>query len=157
MKANDGAKYIFYIILFVIFLIFRANYIYSSTGISEIEFKSLAISSLSFPFGILKETTLNDYFMPIYYYIVHFGLIINKSEIFIRILNSIIALFNIFVFVKIGQKLFKGLKGFYLGFFIGIFLSFAHFFLFYTNLIVFVLLFIKFLTISFLYFPRSIS
>jgi len=131
MKANNGIKYIFYTVLVIFFLIFRINYIFNNLGITEIEFKSIAIASQGFPFGILKETVLNDYFMPVYYFLIHFF----KSELSIRILNSFLALLNILFFVAIGKNLLKGQKGLYLGFLVGLFLSFSHFYLYYTNII----------------------
>ncbi len=131
MKINEKSKYILYIMLFIIFALVRFNYIYSSIGIIDTDFKSIAIASSSFPFGIIKNCAIYDYFSPVYYFFLHFMLLISKNEIFIRIINAVIGLANIFIFINIGKKLL-GRK---LGIFLAVFLSVNHFYLYYSNLI----------------------
>jgi len=127
MKINNNLKYILYIILFIIFILIRINHVLLSNEIENISFKGLAISNSFWPFMVIKETALNDVFLPFYYLIT--GIL--RNEILIKIFNSIIAFANILVFLKIGKKLFNEK----MGLFIGIFLSVNHFFLYYTNLI----------------------
>ena len=79
MKANAGLKYIFYIALFLIFIIYRINLIVDSNGLYEIEYKTISIASAGFPFGIIKQAVLKDYFMPAYYLLIHFFIAIFKS------------------------------------------------------------------------------
>lgn len=127
MKINNNLKFIFYIILFIVFILIRINHILLSGEIDEISFKGLAISNCVWPFGIIKETALNDNFMPLYY--LFSGIL--RNEILIKIFNSIIALSNVLLVIKIGKKIHSEK----LGLFLGIFLSLNHFFLYYTNLI----------------------
>lgn len=131
MNAIVSAKYILYIVLFVVFVSVRIIYNFSTNSIFETDFQGLALSSASFPFGIIKETVKNSFFMPFYYIFIHFFTVIFKKIIVLRIINSIIALFNVFLFFKIGKKL----KNEALGLFLALFLTINHFFLFYTNLI----------------------
>ena len=131
MKINEKSKYILYIVLFMIFALVRFGYIFSTTGITETDFKSIAIASTSFPFEIIKNCAIMDCFSPFYYFLLHFILLISKNEIFIRSFNALIGLINIFVFIDIGKKL-QGRK---LGIFLAIFLSINHFYLYYSNLI----------------------
>ena len=131
MKINEKSKYILYIVLFMIFALVRFSYIFSTSGITDIDFKSMAIASSQFPFGIIKNSALLDYFSPVYYFLLHFVLLISKNEIFLRSFNAIIGLINIFVFINIGKKL-QGRK---LGIFLAIFISVNHFYLYYSNLI----------------------
>ena len=121
MKTKNNSKYILYAILFIIFVSIRLNYLSSFQEIENISFKSLAISNCIWPFGIIKETIINDTFLPSYYLII--GLL--KNEILIRIFNTIVSLINIFVFVLIGKKLFNEKLGIFLALLIGI----NHFFL----------------------------
>ncbi|MBQ9149779.1 hypothetical protein IJX73_02500 [bacterium] len=127
MKINNNSKYILYIILFVIFILIRINYVLLTGEIEDISFKGLAISKCFWPFGIIKETAIADNFLPAYYLFT--GIL--RNEILIKIFNSLIALANILVFIKIGKKLFSEK----MGLFMAIFLSLNHFFLYYTNLI----------------------
>lgn len=127
MKINNNLKFIFYIILFIVFILIRINHILLSGEIDEISFRGLAISNCAWPFGIIKETALNDNFMPLYY--LFCGIL--RNEILIKIFNSIIALANVVLVIKIGKKIFNEK----LGLFLGLFLSLNHFFLYYTNLI----------------------
>ena len=131
MKTNAGLKYIFYIALFLIFIIYRINSIIDFGGLLEIEYKTISIASSSFPFGIIKESILKDYFMPAYYLIIHFFFVIFKSEVLIRIINMLISFATIVYVVNIGKKLL----GRTFGIFLALFLSLNHFFLYYTNLI----------------------
>ena len=82
MKINEKSKYILYIVLFMIFALVRFSYIFSTSGITDIDFKSMAIASSQFPFGIIKNSALLDYFSPVYYFLLHFVLLISKNEIF---------------------------------------------------------------------------
>ena len=127
MKIKNNSKYILYAILFIIFISIRLNYLSSFQEIENISFKSLAISNCFWPFGIIKETIVNDNFLPSYYLII--GLL--KNEILIRIFNTIVSLANIFVFVLIGKKLLNEKLGIFLALLVGI----NHFFLYYTSLI----------------------
>ena len=131
MKINEKSKYILYIVLFIIFALVRYSYMTSTIGFVDQDFKSIAIASSSFPFGIIKNCAIMDYFSPIYYFILHFILFISKNEIFIRSFNAILGIVNIFVLIDIGKKL-QGRK---LGIFLAIFLSINHFYLYYSNLI----------------------
>ena len=127
MKINNNSKYILYIILFIIFILIRINHVLLSGEIEDISFKSLAISHSFWPFGIIKETVLYDTFLPVYYFII--GIL--RHEIVIKIFNSILALANIVVLIRIGKKLSSEK----MGLFLGIFLALNQFFLYYTNLI----------------------
>lgn len=131
MKINEKSKYILYIVLFIIFALVRFGYIFSSAGINDIDFKSLSIASSGFPFGIIKNCAIMDYFSPAYYFILHFIMLISKNEIFIRTFSAIIGFINIFVLINIGKKL-QGRK---LGIFLALFLAVNHFYLYYSNLI----------------------
>ncbi len=131
MKLQENTKYIFYILIFIVFVIIRANYLIHENGIINIEFKALAISSCSFPFGILKETILKDYFLPLYYFLIHYFFIFTKSIGFLKVINCLIALVNIFFIIQIGKQILN--KN--LGYLLGIFFAINHFFLYYTSLI----------------------
>ncbi len=135
MKKVNSTNLFLYILVFLIFIIVRTCNITSNSGIYEIEFKTLAISNLSFPFQIIKESAINSYFLPFYYLIIHFIQTLFKNEIAIRIFNSIISLTTIFLLMEISKKILKGKKRLCLGLFLGIFLSVSHFFIYYTNLI----------------------
>ena len=135
MKQIKTTNFIIYTAIFIIYLICRINYITSSTGINEIDFKTLSISSLSFPFEIIKETTLNSAFMPFYNFFLHFIQVFSKNDLIIRYFNSAISLLNILIFIQIGKELLKGKKHLHFALFVGILLSVSHFFLYYTNLI----------------------
>ena len=130
MKANAGLKYIFYIVLFLIFIIYRIGFI-ADSSLYETEYKTLSIASASFPFGIIKEAVLKDYFMPLYYFLIHFFVIIFKNDILIKVINLFISFATVIYVINIGKKLLN--TGF--GIFLGLFLSINHFFLYYTNLI----------------------
>lgn len=131
MKADTGLKYIFYITLFLVFIIIRVNYILNTGGLYEVEYKTIAVASSSFPVGIIKNSIFKDYFMPPYYLIIHFFLYFKKSEIFLRIINLIISFSTIVVIIQIAKKLLNRKFAILLG----LFISINHFFLFYTNLI----------------------
>ncbi len=135
MKQIKTTNFIIYTAILIIYLICRINYITNSTGISELDFKTLSLSSLSFPFEIIKETALNSVFLPFYNLFLHFICLFCKNDLTIRCLNAIIAFLNIFVFIQIGKELLKNKRYLYFALFIGIFLSVSHFFLYYTNLI----------------------
>ena len=124
-------QYIFYILIFIVFVIIRANYLINENEIISIEFKSLALASCSFPFGILKETILKDYFLPAYYFLIHYLIQFFNNVLAIKIFNSIISLINIFLIIKIGKQILNRS----LGYFLGILFAINHFYLYYTDLI----------------------
>lgn len=130
MNTTVSAKYILYVLLFVVFISVRIIYNFLTTSIFETDFQGLALSSASFPLGVIKETIKNSFFMPFYYLLIHFFSLF-KNIIVLRIVNSTIALLNVYLFYKIGKKL----KNRILGLFLALFLSLNHFFLFYTNLV----------------------
>ncbi|MBR5305224.1 MAG: glycosyltransferase family 39 protein [Candidatus Gastranaerophilales bacterium] len=127
MKINNNSKYVPYIILFIIFILIRINYVLLSGEIENIGFKGLSISNCFWPFEVIKQTALCDVFMPFYYLIIG----IFKNEILIKIFNTLISLANIYIFFLIGKKIHSDK----LGIFLGLFLSINHFFLYYSNLI----------------------
>lgn len=131
MKLNINSKSIYYIALLILFIFIRLNFIANSGGLIDIEFKTIAIANSSFPFGIIKNSSIQDFFMPVYYFILHFVILISKNEIFLRAFNSIIAFINILVLIRIGKKLINENFGLFLGFIFAI----NKFFLFYTSLI----------------------
>ena len=83
----------------------------SSGEIEELGLKSLGISSSFWPLGIIKQTCLNDTFLPSYYLII--GIL--KNEILIKTFNILIALFNIYIVILIGKKLFNEKLGLFSG------------------------------------------
>lgn len=115
----------------MIFAIIRTNYIINENEIINIEFKSIAIASCSFPFGIIKEAFVKDCFSPFYYILIHYLTVIQNSTVAIKIFNSAIALLNIFLIAKIGKQILNRS----LGYFLAILFAINHFFLYYTNLI----------------------
>lgn len=127
MKISNNTKYVPYVILLIIFILIRINHVLLSGEIENIGFKSLAISNCAWPFGIIKQSALNDTFMPFYYLII--GIL--KNEILIKIFNGFISLINVYIFFLIGKKLYNR----NLGIFLGLFLSLNRFFLYYTSLI----------------------
>lgn len=127
MKIANNSKYVPYVILFIVFILIRINHILLSGEIENIGFKSLALASCTWPFGILKQTILNDIFMPAYYLIV--GIL--KNEILIHVFNAFVSLLNVCLFYLIGKKLHSDK----LGIFLALFLSINHFFLYYASLI----------------------
>ncbi len=131
MKFQINAKYIFYILIFIVFVIVRTHYLINENEIISIEFKSLALANCSFPFGILKETILKDYFLPMYYFLIHFFVPFFNNTLIIKIFNSIISLINIFLIIKIGKQILNRS----LGYFLGILFTINHFYLYYTDLI----------------------
>ena len=135
MKQAKSVNIIIYTTIFILYFLFRINYIMLSVGLSEIDFKILSISNIPSPFEIIKQTALNTIFLPAYNLLVHIILIFSKNEYLIRLFNAILSFINIIVFIQIGKSLFKSKKAIYFAAFIGIFLSISHFFLYYTNLI----------------------
>lgn len=131
MKLNINSKSLYYIALFILFVFIRLNFILNSDGLYDIEFKTISIANSSFPFGIIKNSSVQDFFMPLYYLIIHFLVLISKNEIFLRVCNSIIAFLNILILIRIGKKLIN--ENF--GLFLGLIFAINKFFLFYTNLI----------------------
>lgn len=125
------SKYIYYIALILLFITARLYFIVNSAGYYDIEFKTIAIANSSFPFGIIKNSCTQDIFMPFYYLILRLFTIISKNEIYLRTINSAIALVNIIFLVKIGKKLLNEC----FGLFLGIVFAISKFFIFYTNLI----------------------
>ena len=128
MKPKN-INFVLYITIFIIFILTRINHIYSSQELIDIDFRGLAILSTGFPFGIIKNTTVYDFVSPIYYLIGHFFFTIFKTDIAIKVLNSIISLANIVFFIKIGKLLLN--KN--LGKLLAILLIINHFYLYYSN------------------------
>ena len=124
---SRNLKYVPYIILFIVFIVIRINYILLSGEIENISFKGLSISSCFWPFGVIKQTALYDLNLPFYYLIT--GLL--RNEILIKIFNTLISLLNIYVFFLIGKRIHSDK----LGIFLALFLTINHFFLYYSNLI----------------------
>lgn len=133
MKLNEIVKTPCYIALFgIIFLFILIKYyiLSSSTGLIDIEFKSISIALNDFPFGILKENLTNGNFSSFYYFLIS-PLALFKNELTIKIFNSFISILNILIFFKIG----KNLLNWKLGLLLSGFLALNHFFLYYSNLI----------------------
>lgn len=127
MKINHNLKYVAYVILFIIFILIRINYVLQSGEIEEYGYKSLCISHSFWPFGIIKQTALYDSSLPLYYLIIG----VMKNEVFIKILNIIFSLLNIIIFINIGKKIYSEKLGLFLGFIIAI----NSFYLYYSNII----------------------
>ena len=62
----------------------------------------MAVARQNFPFEIYKTIGNIDYHAPLYYFIAHPFTYLENESIYLRLLNLIISLVNIFVFYKIG-------------------------------------------------------
>ena len=127
MKINNNSKYMLYIILFIIFILIRINYVLLSGEIEELSFKGLAISRCFYPFETIKEAIINTNFLPFYYLFT--GIL--RHEITIKIFNILLSIGNIYVLILIGKKLLNEKLGYFLAFLMAI----NHFYLYYSNLI----------------------
>ncbi len=125
MKVIARTKYFAFVLLFVVFVFLRVFYNIKTNNITELDFQGLALSSASFPFGIIKETALNSNFTPLYFILIHFF----KNITLLRIINGIFAFLTAGVMFLTG----KALYGRALGYFLAFFLSVNHFFILYTN------------------------
>lgn len=127
MKINNNSKYMLYIILFIIFILIRINYVLLSGEIDELSFKGLTISKCLWPFETIKETVFTDLYTPIYFLFTG----IFRNEILIKIFNTVLSIINIYIFMVIGKKLLN----YKLGYFLAILLIINHFYIYHSNLI----------------------
>lgn len=127
MKINNNTKYMLYIILFIIFILIRINYVLLSGEIEELSFKGLAISRCFYPFETIKEAIINTNFLPFYYLFT--GIL--RHEITIKIFNILLSIGNIYVLILIGKKLLNDK----LGYFLAILLAINHFYIYHSNII----------------------
>lgn len=108
------------ILILILAIALRINY---DTFCHDMVFDELAIISVAkqtFPFGILKALSNNDYHAPLYYFIIHPLTYFNNEVTPIRLLNTIFSLFNIFVFYKIGTLLKDKKTGYILALFLAV-------------------------------------
>lgn len=114
------------------------------SGYNYDEFAIISLANLN-PIEILKALAKEDFHAPLYYFICHIFLKLNEPYIYLRFLNIIFSLINIFVFYKIGKKL----KNKQVGLFLALILSVNHLQISITN-------FIKFYCLSFLLVSMAI-
>ncbi len=119
------------VVLIAVYILIRAIWLFGSNSIYETDFKGLAVARSFFPFGIIKQCAIKEYFMPLYYILLSALTFINKSAIFAKIINCIISFVNILVFYNLGRYISTKKTGLLLALFVTI----NHFFIFYTNLI----------------------
>lgn len=134
MKIKNNYRYIYYVIFLLLFAIVRYKFACANFNLTDLEFKSIAISSSNLPFGIIKNTAIYDNFLPAYYFLIHFFakyLTLFKATVSIKILNSLLALLTALFIFKIGRKLLNN----WLGLFLAVLITLNHYFLYYSSLI----------------------
>lgn len=136
-----------YILVLIIFLGFflRFNYDLFIQGYNFDELAMVSIAGLKFPFEILKTSAIIDYHAPLYYLIIHFLTYFQNEWIYLRLLNLIFSIVNIFVFYKIGNLLKNKETGLILALILAIF-----------HLNISTVSFIKFYCLCFLLFSINI-
>lgn len=95
-------KNLILILIFLLAFFLRFNYDLFINGYNFDELAMVSIAKQAFPFGILKTCSELDYHAPLYYFIIHPFLNLDYEWIFIRFLNLLFSLINIFIFYKIG-------------------------------------------------------
>ncbi len=101
------------IAIFVLALFLRLNYDIFISGYNYDELAIMSSAVQSFPFGIIKTVATNDYHAPLYQLIAHFFTYFKQPWLYLRILNLVFSLINIYVFYKIGCILKNKKTGFF--------------------------------------------
>ncbi|MBQ8634714.1 glycosyltransferase family 39 protein [bacterium] len=133
------------ILIFLLAIFLRLNYDIFISGYNFDEIAMVSIAKQKFPFEILNAISKLDYHAPLYYLIIHPFTYLQNEWLYLRLLNLIFSLVNIFVFYKIG-KLLNGKK---LGYVLALILSVNH-------LAISTASFIKFYCLYFLLYSTSI-
>lgn len=91
-------------LIFILFLaiFLRLNYDVFINGYNFDELAMVSIAKQAFPFGIFKALSELDYHAPLYYIIIHPFTYFENEWIYLRALNVLISLINVYVFYKIG-------------------------------------------------------
>lgn len=95
-------KNLIFILIFLLAFFLRFNYDLFINGYNFDELAMVSIAKQSFPFGILKACSDLDYHAPFYYFIIHPFTNLSQEWVYIRLLNLIFSLVNVFIFYKIG-------------------------------------------------------
>ncbi len=143
LKEKKDKILLLAILLLGAFLRFNQNIFEAGYHFDELAI--VAVAKQSFPFGILKAAAKFDYHAPLYYFISHFAPYFSPEWLYLRLLNFIFSILNIYVFYKIGSLL----KNKSLGLILALILAINHFF-------VGISYFIKFYCLDFLLFSISI-
>ncbi len=126
------------ILIIILGAFLRINIDTFISGYNYDEFAIISLANLT-PLEAVKALAKEDFHAPLYYFICHIFLKLDEPYIYLRLLNVIFSLVNIFVFYKIGKKLLNK----QLGLFLALILSVNHLQISITN-------FIKFYCLSFL-------
>jgi len=89
------------------------------SGYNYDEFAIISIAKLDI-INLFKALSREDYHAPLYYLIAHFSNFFNEPYLFLRFLNIIISLGNIYIFYKIGKLLKNKRTGYFLALFLAI-------------------------------------
>ena len=100
MKYLKDNVYLILIIVLAIFLRFNIDIFIPGYNYDEIAIMGASVQS--FPFGIINYCATVDYHAPLYQLIAHFFTFLRHEWFYLRLLNLVISIFNVFVFYKIG-------------------------------------------------------
>ena len=109
------------------------------------ELAMVSVAKTNFPIEIFKTISKLDYHAPLYYIIAHFFTYFKNEYLYLRLLNLIFSIFNIFIFYKIG-KLLNSKR---LGYFLALALAVSH-------IQIATVSFVKFYCLCFLLFSISV-
>lgn len=144
MKKFLKENYILILILLLGFVL-RFNGDLFVQGYMFDELAMVSIAKTNFPIEIFKTISKLDYHAPLYYIIAHFFTYFKSEYSYLRLLNLIFSIFNIFIFYKIG-KLLNSKR---LGYFLALALAVSH-------IQIATVSFVKFYCLCFLLFSISV-
>ena len=110
------------ILIFLLAFFLRFNYDLLIKGYNFDEIAIVSVAKQAFPFDLIKTIATIDYHAPLYYFIAHPFTNLENEWLYLRFLNLIFSLINIFVFYKIGTLI----KGKNFGLILALFLSVSH-------------------------------
>lgn len=144
MKKFLKENYILILILLLGFIL-RFNGDLFVQGYMFDELAMVSVAKTNFPIEIFKTISKLDYHAPLYYIIAHFFTYFKNEYLYLRLLNLIFSIFNIFIFYKIG-KLLNSKR---LGYFLALALAVSH-------IQIATVSFVKFYCLCFLLFSISV-
>jgi len=133
------------IFVFILAIILRLNYDIFANGFNFDEIAMVSVAKQDFPFGLIKTISDIDYHAPLYYFIAHPFTYLENEWIYLRLLNLIFSIINIYVFYKIGTLLNNKKTGIILALILAV-----------NHLAISTVSFIKFYCLCFLIFSISL-
>ena len=115
-------KNIYLILIFILAIFLRLNYDLLIKGYNFDEIAIMSVAKQAFPFEIIKTMATIDYHAPLYYFVAHPFTYLENEWHYLRFLNLIFSILNIYVFYKIGTLL----KNKNLGYLLALFLTASH-------------------------------